>query len=353
MSRNIGIDLGTASVLVYLEGRGIVLNEPSLVAVDQVTQRVIAVGHEAYEMRGRTSESIEVIQPLKAGVISDYDLTEAMLILFFKKINYHRAMGSPRVLISTPTSISEIERLSLYEAVEKVTHGRIYIEPEPLVAGAGSGLDIISPRGSMVVDIGGGTTDIAVFSAGEMLYGETLKLAGDDIDEAILQYFRDKFQLLVGIRSAETVKKQVAAAVKQDPATIRTAELRGRDLVTGLPKAINVDENDLYYAINPVIEQIEKAIRRNLEEAPPEIVSDIYEQGIMLTGGGALIRDLDTRLSEYLKVTVMSSTQALQAVALGTGIMMDWIGSGQLKRSQSKKDQRSHWFARFWRRIWG
>lgn len=354
MSRDIGIDLGTANVLIHLKGRGIVLNEPAIVAVDARTQEVIAVGREAYEMRGRTPASIQVVQPLKSGVIADYDLTEAMLIMFFKKIHFRQTFTRPNVLISTPTQVSEIERLSLYEAAQKVTNGKVYIESEPLVAGAGSGLDILNATGSMVVDIGGGTTDIAIMSAGEIIFSDSLRIAGNDFDEAIIQYLKDEFQLLVGHQSAEKVKIEIASAIKQDQSFIHSTEVKGRDLVTGLPKAINVDSNDMHSALKELLEQISRAIRVVLEEAPPEIMADIFDQGILLTGGGAMIQDIEVLFSEQLNVTVVPSEQPLNAVALGTGIMLDWITSGKLERTnpnQSQKNQR--FFARLWRRIWG
>ncbi|MBG9979633.1 rod shape-determining protein [Facklamia sp. DSM 111018] len=354
MSRDIGIDLGTANVLIHLKGRGIIFNEPAVVAVDARSQEVISVGREAYEMRGRTPESIEVVQPLKGGVISDYDLTEAMLVLFFKRLNIHRGLRRLNVLISTPTNISEIEQLSLYEAVQKVSSGRVFIEPEPLVAAVGSGLDVLGPAGSMVVDIGGGTTDIAIMANGEILFADSIKIAGDDFDESIVQYFKDHYQLLIGIQSAEKVKKAVASAIKQDPAQAKNTEVKGRDLVTGLPKAINVNSNDLHDALDEQINQISRAIRRVLEQAPPEITADVYDRGIVLTGGGALIQDLDQMLSEYLKVTVVPADQPMSAVAIGTGIMLEWITSGKLDRTPpSKKQKRRRFWTKFWRRIWG
>ncbi len=354
MSRDIGIDLGTANVLIHLKGRGIVLNEPSMVAVDARTQEVIAVGREAYDMRGRTPKSIQVIQPLKSGVVADYDLTEAMLVLYFEKIHFRQTFTRPNVLISTPTKVSEIERLSLYEAAQKVTNGRVYIEAEPLVAGAGSGLDVLSAAGSMVVDIGGGTTDVAIMSAGEIILSESLKIAGDDFDEAIIQYLKDEFHLLVGQQSAEKTKIAIASAIKQDQAEVKSIEVKGRDLMTGLPKAINVDSNDIHAALKELLEQISRVIRAVLEEAPPEIMADILDQGILLTGGGAMIQDIEILFSEQLNVTVVPSAQPMNAVALGTGIMLDWITSGKLERTQPNQTQKKQrFFQRLWRRIWG
>lgn len=353
MTRDIGIDLGTTNVLFHLKGRGIILNEPALIAVDQTSQNVIAVGRDAYDMRGRTPESVEIIQPLKGGVVSDYDLTETLLLYFCRRTHIRRGIRRANVLISTPTNVSEIERLSLYEAVQKVTSGRVKIEMEPMVAAVGSGLDILSAKGCMVVDIGGGTTDIAIISSAEILFAESLKLAGDDFDEAIIQYVRDHYQLLIGIRSAEVIKKELACALPVSEKEVRSAELKGRDLVSGLPKAINLDSNDLYRALKAPLDQIIRAIQRVLEQAPPEIIADIHDQGIILTGGGAMIQDLGLLISEQVKVTAVASDHPMDAVALGTGTMLDWIASGKLTRRQAvNKNKKTNFFVRLWRKIW-
>ena len=245
MSRDIGIDLGTANVLIHLKGRGIVLNEPAVVAVDSQSQDVIAVGREAYEMIGRTPPSIQVIHPLKGGVIDDYDMTEAMLMLFLEKMNSRSWFSKPNILICAPSNISEIERTSLVEAAERAGGGRIYIEEEPKVAGIGAGIDILDPSGSMVIDIGGGTSDIAVISSGEIISSESIKMAGDQFDDAITQYFKDNFQLLIGERSAEQIKISLASALPLEDDMVETHDLKGRDLVTCLPKSINVNSNHI------------------------------------------------------------------------------------------------------------
>lgn len=353
MARDIGIDLGTANSLIHLKGRGIILNEPSVLAYDRKSQEVIAIGNEAYPMLGRTPASIEVVQPLKGGVINDYELTEAFLLLCFKKLRLQRGFRSTNVLISAPSSITDIERLSLYEAVQKVSSGKVYIEPEPLVAAVGAGLEVLDSTGNMIVDIGGGTTDIAIISAGEILYSESLKIAGDDFDEAIINYLKEYEQILVGLHSAEALKKQLASALKQEEPFIKNIEIKGRDLVTGLPKAVNVDSNDLFQALQDLLLKIARATRRVLEQAPPEIMADIHDQGIIVTGGGALIQDIDLFLSDQLKVTVVTSDHPLTAVALGTGTMLEWITMGRLDRSNKKQKIRRQRWRRFWRRIIG
>ncbi|MCR8969168.1 rod shape-determining protein [Facklamia sp. 7083-14-GEN3] len=353
MARDIGIDLGTTNVLIHLKGRGIILNEPAVITVDRSTQDVIAVGREAYEMRGRVPDSLEVIQPLKGGVVSDYDLTEAMLLHFFKRAHIRRGLRKANVLISTPTSVSEIEQLSLFEAVQKVTAGHVRVEAEPMVAAIGSGLDVLSPKGCMVVDIGGGTTDIAIIASGEILHSESIKIAGDDFDEAIIQYFKDHYQLLIGIQSAEKIKMQLACAKKVEGRDVHNQELKGRDLVTGLPKSINVDSNDLYRALKDLLEQIVRTIRRVIEQASPEIIADIHGQGLVITGGGAMIQDLDLLITEHVKVSAIPSDQPMNAVALGTGMMMDWVESGLIDPNKSnKKSSKPNFFIRMWRSIW-
>lgn len=348
MSRDIGIDLGTANVLIHLKGRGIVLNEPSVVAVDSQSQDVIAVGREAYEMIGRTPPSIQVIHPLKGGVIDDYDMTEAMLMLFLEKMNSRSWFSKPNILICAPSNISEIERTSLVEAAERAGGGRIYIEEEPKVAGIGAGIDILDPSGSMVIDIGGGTSDIAVISSGEIISSESIKMAGDQFDDAITQYFKDNFQLLIGERSAEQIKISLASALPLEDDMVETHDLKGRDLVTGLPKSINVNSNHIYEAIKDQIIIIARAAKRILEDTPPEVAADIIEKGIILTGGGAMIFQMDTYLTEYLKVSVLKAEQPMNCVAIGTGLMLEMITNGKLERTNPTRQQK---FVKFLKRL--
>ncbi|EPH13310.1 rod shape-determining protein [Facklamia hominis] len=353
MARDIGIDLGTVNVLIYLKGRGIVLNEPAMIAYDKDRKEVLAVGSQAFEMRGRAPESIEVVQPLKGGVIADYDLTEAMLSLFFKKLQIRHGLFPVNVLVSIPSSISEIERLSLFEAVEKVSKGNIEFEYEPYVAAVGAGQDVLSPKGSMVIDIGGGTTDVAILTSGNMLYSDSRKLAGDDLDEAIQLYLKETFQLLVGLQSVERIKKDLASALFQTGESNLMAEIKGRDLLTGLPRAMNIHTNDLLSVVEEWTKQIAEIARGVLEQAPPEIMSDIHDQGIVLTGGGALVRDIETYLSDYLQVTVMSTDQPMNAVALGTGTVLEWISSGKVTPSSKNKwnNKKENLLIRFFKRL--
>ena len=345
MVKNIGIDLGTSNVLINLYGKGIVLNEPAVVAMDTRTQEIIAVGKQAYDMLGRTPESIEVIRPLKGGVIADFDVAEAMLLLFLERVHRRSFFSKPNVLICTPASVSEIERLALIEAVERVGAGHIYIEEEAKVAGVGAGIDLLGTTARMVIDIGGGTSDVAVIVSGEVLVSESIKLAGDDFDAAIVQYFKDQFHVLIGERSAETVKKTVSTAKLLSEAELVTYDIKGRDLLTGLPKSVNVTANQLYVALHPYFERIARVAKRILETLPPEVAADVIENGVILTGGGALIYHMDTYLTEYLHVSVLRDEQPLNCVAIGTGLLLDMILSGKLERTNPTWQQR-------WKRRW-
>lgn len=354
MSRDIGIDLGTANVLIHLKGRGVILNEPSVVALDKQTQEVIAIGKEAYDMIGRTSDSIEIIHPLKGGVIADYDIAEALLVLFFKKIHSNRWFSKPNILICRPSSISDIEQKALVEALDKAGGGNIYMEEEPKIAGVGAGIDLFDPSGNMVIDIGGGTTDIAIISGGEIIQSSTLRIAGDDFDEAIIQYFKDKFKLLIGNRSAEQTKISLASAVQLPEEQLGRQDVKGRDLVKGLPKSINVNSNHIYEAIHNQLVMIGRAAKEMLEDTQPEIAADIMDKGILLTGGGALIGSIDVFLSDYLGVSAIRSEQPMNCVAIGTGIMLDLIQSGKLQRTNLTRQQKiKRFFVRLKRRLIG
>ncbi|MBR7928128.1 rod shape-determining protein [Aerococcaceae bacterium zg-ZUI334] len=340
MSRDIGIDLGTANVLIHLKGRGIVVNEPSVVAIDSHTQEIIAAGKNAYDMIGRTSQSIEIVKPLKGGVIADFEVAEAMLTLFLEKIYLKRWFSKPNVLLCCPSNISDIETTSLIEAAERATGGNIYLEEEAKVAAIGSGIDIFSPYANMLIDIGGGTTDIAVVAGGKIIRSESLRIAGDDFDEAIIQYVKEKFNLLIGERTAEDVKKLLATALPLAESELKMFDLKGRDLLTGLPKSINVHANHICEAMQPQIQMIARAAKRLLEETTPEMLSDIIDQGIVLTGGGALISQIDTFLMEHLKVSVIKSDHAMGCVAIGTGLMLESILNGKIERVNLTKIQR-------------
>ena len=340
MAKDIGIDLGTANVLIHLKGRGVILNEPALVAFDKDSHQVIEYGKMAYEMIGRTGPNVEIIRPLRAGVIDDFDLTEAMLVLFFDQIHSRHWLSKPNVLICAPSQISEIEQHSLIEAIERVGGGYIYIEEEAKVAAVGAGLDILSPKGSMIIDIGGGTTDIAVISSGEIIASRSLKVAGDNFDESIIQYFKQDKHLLIGERTAEEVKKEIASATLLADNLLDNFDLSGRDLVSGLPKSINVTSNDIFQAIKQSLLVIGRACKEIVEDLSPDIAADIKEQGVMLTGGGALIYNIDTYLSEYLKMSVIRADQPMQCVAIGTGLMLDMIQDGRFEKKKISWQQR-------------
>lgn len=354
MSREIGIDLGTANVLVHLKGRGIVINEPSVVAVDKQTNAIIAVGKQAYDMIGRVPETIEIIHPLKGGVISDFEMTEAMLSLFLEKIQVKSWFSKPHVLICCPANISEVEQLSLIEAAQRTIGGQIFIESEPKVAMLGAGVDLFDPKARMIIDIGGGTTDIAIIAAGEIVVSESLKIAGDDFDQAIIQYFKQQYHLLIGQRTAQAAKIHLSAALVLSENEIRTYDIKGRDLVTGLPKSLNADSNHIVQAIQPHLEMIARVAKRLLEEAPPEMISDIMETGIILTGGGSMIYQLDNYLAEKVNVTAVRSEQPMNCVVLGTGMLLDLILSGKIDKSDfAQPSYVQRWIRRLRKKLFG
>lgn len=354
MSRDIGIDLGTANVLIHLKGRGIVVNEPAIVAVDVKNEQVIEVGKGAYEMLGRQPQSIKLVRPLKGGVIADYDLAEAMLVLMLDKIHSRSWFSKPNVLISAPSNVSEVEQKSLMEATERAVGGKIFIEEETLVAAIGAGVSPFSKESHMVLDIGGGTCDVALIIGGEVVKSSSLKIAGDDFDAAIIQYVKDHFQLLIGERSAESAKKSIATAILEEDSDQISVPLKGRDLVTGLPKSINLTAKDLYHALSPHFTLIANHVARLVQELAPEVAGDIYENGIIMTGGGAMIRHLDTYLTNALKVSVVKADQPMACVALGSGLMLEMILSGQLERIRPTLGLKlQRWLKQIKRRIIG
>ena len=323
MARDIGIDLGTAIVLINLSGKGIVLNEPSVVAVDTNTDKVVAVGTEAYEMVGRTPGNIRVIRPLKNGVIADFDITEEMLSYFIEKLNVKGFMSKPNILICAPTGITSIEQKAIIQAAEKSGGGQVYLDFEPKVAAVGAGLDIFKPQGNMVIDIGGGTTDIAILSMGEIVTSRSLRWAGDAMSKAIISYLKNEKNLLIGQRTAEQIKIQIGYAFKPDPDKSMT--VRGRDIVNGLPKQVTITAPEVQNALQDGLMSIVAATKEVLEQTPPELSADIIDRGIMLTGGGALLKNLDSLITYYLQVPVLTADEPLEAVALGTGILLQNI----------------------------
>lgn len=320
-SKDVGIDLGTANVLIYLKGKGVILNEPSVVAIDRNTKKVLAVGEEARQMIGRTPENIVAIRPLKEGVIHDFDITEAMLKYFIQKLKLRGFMSKPRVLVCCPSNITPVEQKAIRDAVVRAGGGEVYLEEEPKVAAIGAGMDIFQPSGNMVIDIGGGTTDVAVLSMGEVVTAQSLRVAGDQFDQDIAAYIKKKYKLLVGERTAESLKMSIGSMILADKND--TMDIRGRDMVTGLPKVISFTSEELLEAISDSIEMIIKAAKNVLEKTPPELSADIIDRGIMLTGGGALISGLDRRLTEELLVPVYVAENPMDCVVLGTGMILD------------------------------
>lgn len=320
-SKDVGIDLGTANVLIYLKGKGVILNEPSVVAIDRNTKKVLAVGEEARQMIGRTPENIVAIRPLKDGVIHDFDITEAMLKYFIQKLKLRGFMSKPRVLVCCPSNITPVEQKAIRDAVVRAGGGEVYLEEEPKVAAIGAGMDIFQPSGNMVIDIGGGTTDVAVLSMGEVVTVQSLRVAGDQFDQDIAAYIKKKYKLLVGERTAESLKMSIGSMILADKND--TMDIRGRDMVTGLPKVISFTSEELLEAISDSIEMIIKAAKNVLEKTPPELSADIIDRGIMLTGGGALISGLDRRLTEELLVPVYVAENPMDCVVLGTGMILD------------------------------
>ena len=323
MAKDIGIDLGTANVLINVKGKGIVLNEPSVVAIDTQTKKVLAVGSEAYRMVGRTPGNIHAVRPLKDGVIADFDITEEMLAYFINKLNEKGFLSKPNILICCPTNITSIEQKAIVEAAEKSGGGKVFLELEPKVAAVGAGMDIFQPRGNMVIDIGGGTSDVAVLSMGEVVTSRSLRLAGDKMNSEIAAYVKKKHNLLIGEHTAETIKLTIGNVWHADAS--ESLEIRGRDMVSGLPQSVSISADEVESALHETMMEIIAAAKEVLEVTPPELSADIIDRGIMLTGGGALLRNIASLFSEHLKVPVVLAENPLDAVALGTGILLDNI----------------------------
>ncbi|WEG16761.1 rod shape-determining protein [Alkalihalophilus pseudofirmus] len=319
--RDIGIDLGTANVLVYVKGSGIVLDEPSVVAVDTQSKRVLAVGEEAFRMVGRTPGNIVAMRPMKDGVIANFEMTESMLKHFLGKINVKSMFSKPRILICCPTNITSVEQKAIREAAEKSGGKNVYLEEEPKVAAIGAGMDIFQPSGNMVVDIGGGTTDVAVLSMGDIVTASSIKVAGDRFDSDILTYIKKRYKLLIGERTAENIKMQVATVFPG--AREEEMEIRGRDMVSGLPKTITVHSKEIEEALLESVSYIVQAAKQVLEQTPPELSADIIDRGVILTGGGALLHGIDQLLAEELKLPVLVAEDPMHCVAKGTGIMLE------------------------------
>lgn len=316
-SQDIGIDLGTASVLVYVKGRGIVMREPSVVAVNKKTGKMLAIGEEARRMLGRTPEDIVAVRPLKDGVISDYEMTEKMLRYFLNKVVGKRFFFKPRVVVCVPSGVTEVEKRSVRDATEDAGAREVLLIEEPIAAAIGAGIDISKPYGSMIVDIGGGTCDIAVISLNGTVVSDSIKIAGDKFDEAIVRYMRKKHNLLIGDRTAEELKINIGAAFPRKETIFM--EVTGRNLVSGLPKIVKVGSDEMIEALDEPVQSILEGVHSVLEHTPPEIAADIYDRGIVMTGGGALLYGLDMRIQQYTRVPCFVAEDAISCVAIGTG----------------------------------
>jgi len=324
MGEDIGIDLGTASVLVYIKGQGVVLQEPSVVAIDSATEKIVAVGEEARQMIGRTPGNIIAIRPLREGVIADYDITEKMLKYFIKKAMGTSKFFKPRIMICIPSGVTGVEERAVKQAAFSAGAKQAYLIEEPVAAALGSGLDISQPSGAMVIDIGGGTTDVAVLSLGGVVYSNSVRIGGDKFDEAIIRYVRRKHNVLIGERSAEDVKIAIGSAYPSlHPG--QTAEVKGRDLVTGLPRIITLTVEEVNESIAEPLESIVAVTREVLEKTPPELAGDIINKGIILTGGGSLLHGLDSLISERTGLHVYIPEDAISCVAIGTGFALENI----------------------------
>ena len=328
-STDIGIDLGTASVLVYIKGKGVVLKEPSVVAFDKDTNKIKAIGEEARLMLGRTPGNIVAVRPLRQGVISNYTVTEKMLKYFIQKAVGKRHFRKPIISVCVPSGVTEVERKAVEDATYQAGAREVAIIEEPIAAAIGAGIDISKPQGNMVVDIGGGTTDIAVISLGGTVVSASIKTAGDDFDEAIVRYMRQKHNLLIGERTAEDIKIKIGSVFRR-PESV-SMDVRGRNLVTGLPKTISLTSEETEEALNNPTMQIVEAIHSVLEKTPPELAADIADRGIILTGGGSKLCGLEDLIEEKTGITTMTADDPLTAVAIGTGKYVEFISERKLK----------------------
>ncbi len=320
--KDLGVDLGTANILVYIKGKGIVAREPSVVAIQTDTKQVLAVGEEAKKMIGRTPGNIVAIRPLKDGVIADFDITKSMLRHFIRKA-IKRTFFQPRVVICVPSGVTEVEKRAVEEAAIHAGARDAYLIEEPMAAAIGAGLPVQEPTGSMIVDIGGGTTEVAIISLGGVVTSRSIRIGGDELDDSIVNFIKKEYSLMIGERTAEDVKVNIGSAdVNAKEAKM---EIRGRDLISGLPKIINISSNEIYKAMEDPVYNIVESIKSTLEKTPPELASDIMEQGIMLTGGGALLSGLDKLISQETGIPVKIAESPLDCVAIGTGKALDSI----------------------------
>lgn len=320
LSKDIGIDLGTANVLIHVKGKGVVLNEPSVVAIESDLKRVLAVGEEAHRMVGRTPGNIVPIRPLRDGVIADFEITEAMLKHFISLVGGRKWYSHPRILICAPTNITSVEQKAIREAAQRSGAKAVFLIEEPKAAAIGAGMDIFQPSGNMVVDIGGGTTDVAVLSMGDIVTASSIKTAGDKFDSAIMKYIKSKYKLLIGERTSEDIKINIGTVHEGGQ---REMDIRGRDMVSGLPYTVTITSDEVREALWDPISLIVAGAKSVLERTPPELSADIIDRGVILTGGGAMLDGLDELMAEELRVPVLIAEDPMHCVVKGTGIMLD------------------------------
>ncbi len=325
LSNDLAIDLGTANTLVYVKGKGIVLREPSVVAVrqDGRTNRVLAVGKDAKNMLGRTPGNIQAIRPIKDGVIADFEVTEAMLRYFINKVHNRRTLVHPRIIVSVPSGITQVEKRAVRESAESAGAREVYLIEEPMAAAIGAGLPITEPTANMIVDIGGGTTEVAVISLAGIVYAKSVRVAGDKMDDAILHHIKRTHNLAIGEHSAEMIKTTIGDVMPEPP--YQTMDIKGRDLVSGVPKTLTIDSEEIMHAISEQVDAIIEAVKMALELTPPELSADIVDQGIVLTGGGALLTNLDKRLSKETGLPIIIADDPLSSVVLGSGKALENI----------------------------
>ncbi|MBP7669603.1 MAG: rod shape-determining protein [Candidatus Eisenbacteria bacterium] len=321
MSNEVAIDLGTANTLIFVKGRGIVLNEPSVVAVERASRKVLAVGHEAKEMLGRTPQGIEAVRPLSDGVIADFEMTEELLRKFITSVQKNRNMIHPRIIVSVPSGITEVEKRAVRDSTERAGAREVYLVGEPIAAAIGVGLPVDKAVGNMVIDIGGGTTEIAVMTLNDIVHKTSLRVAGDKMDEAIQQYVKRAYNLLIGERTAERIKMDIGSAFPLEEEL--ELEIKGRDLIGGIPKTIKITSVEVREALQEPISSIVEGLKQSLEQTPPELASDIVDRGIVMTGGGSLLRGLDTLLREATNLPINVAEDALLCVVLGCGKILD------------------------------
>ncbi len=320
-SNDLAIDLGTANTLVYLKSKGIVMNEPSVVAVNKDTNRVLAVGKEAKGMLGRTPGSIVAIRPMRDGVIANFEITEAMLRYFITKVHNRKALVRPRIIISVPSGITQVEKRAVRDSAQSAGAREVYLVEEPMAAAIGADLPIQEPSGNMIVDIGGGTTEVAVISLSGIVYSKSIRVAGDEMDEAIVQYVKRKYNLLIGERTAELIKTQIGSAFPMEER--KTYEAKGRDLVAGIPKTLTISDEEVREAILEPVTSIVDSIKIALERTPPELAADIVDKGIVLAGGGSLLKGLDVLIREETELPIAIAEDPLTCVVRGTGKVLD------------------------------